>query len=767
MFFQANAQFCYTSFEEEIDDFTLYNTLNFMTFDEEGTLYFGGSSSLGGGLGLGLYDGNNWTRIQSSAGALPNNEVNCVAFYEDSIWVGTENGLAGTNSLGMPAWTVFKTTNGLPDNHVSSILILDDGTMWLGFGNGKVARRSGKSFIVYDVAQTKINKLLADNNGTIWAAVNFEAGGNDKLKYFDGNNWNSAADVLNNIKDIELDVSGNIWANNNTDLFMIDPSNPQSPFTYSPGIDGIVLYQIEIQSDIYLWVNTNLGLVRIYSDNFQFFTSSTSGLPESLSRPLAVNAAGEVFYSYIYVKDTDNFDYAGIGRIQVSSDNYSMIPSGNVSLCMGTEQVLDAGAGYSGYVWMGVPGEQTYAVTKDGVYTVAVDNGSGCYSYDTATVHLLEPYNEQEICVVLVDEGKNLIAWERTYNQHIWYYKVYKETENLDEYVAFDSVYFSELPIVIDKNSQPDVVADKYKLSVVDSCGNESELSPHHRTLHLQANLALGGGVNLDWEHYEGLPFDSYIIMRGTSPDAMEDLAVIPADRTHYSDIPAVEQTYYYQVAIELPCICDPSSRKKVSSGPFTRSVSNLKSLKAGGELEMFLSDTTLQAAAPEGTFIGKLSLKHLDEVIDIDFTLAEGEGDTDNSKFSIYGDSLLTASVFAYDLEKVYSILVRAGEEELEGGVLDQVFTLKVNRMVGIRDPEFSEGISILPNPVESEAIIRVSASGPYTVKVIDLTGKVVKTISCDIAHEIHFTRSGLASGLYLLEISGDKVYRGKVIIK
>jgi len=115
--------------------------------------------------------------------------------------------------------------------------------------------------------------------------------------------------------------------------------------------------------------------------------------------------------------------------------------------------------------------------------------------------------NPIPICLVTVDSASiyNRIYWEKVGLIGIDTFKIYRETQtNIYQNIA--SIPFDSLSLYIDTNitgagftGDPNAQAHRYKISVIDSIGNESELSPFHKTIFLQ-NL---GGGNLSWSAYE------------------------------------------------------------------------------------------------------------------------------------------------------------------------------------------------------------------------------------------------------------------------
>ncbi len=61
-------------------------------------------------------------------------------------------------------------------------------------------------------------------------------------------------------------------------------------------------------------------------------------------------------------------------------------PSGPTTFCAGGNVTLDAGAGYTTYVWSNGNSTQSTTVNSQGSYSVTVTNGSGCAGSTSATV---------------------------------------------------------------------------------------------------------------------------------------------------------------------------------------------------------------------------------------------------------------------------------------------------------------------------------------------------------------------------------------------
>lgn len=182
---------------------------------------------------------------------------------------------------------------------------------------------------------------------------------------------------------------------------------------------------------------------------------------------------------------------------------------------------------------------------------------------DTLDIIIKGPPQQPEICIVGIDEesGRNRIVWEKTDDPSIVSYLIYRETNQSDIYLLLDSIPSGEFSIYTDSGSLPGVVSQRYKISILDTCGNKSDLSNAHKTMHLTSNIGTHGEVNLIWEHYEGFAFLSYNIYRNTHPDSLEFLTSVPSNVSLYTDQNPPEGDIYYQIEVIHPEGCNPSTK--------------------------------------------------------------------------------------------------------------------------------------------------------------------------------------------------------------
>ena len=224
-----------------------------------------------------------------------------------------------------------------------------------------------------------------------------------------------------------------------------------------------------------------------------------------------------------------------------------------------------------------------------GTKTVSLEvTQDGCVSELTEKdIVVSYPFEGEEICLVSVDDSteKNMVIWEKTPDPGIAAYIVYRETNVINVYEPLDTIPYDNLSVYVDETSKPKKKAHLYKISVIDTCGNESLKSWYHKTLFLQ----YGGFTEGFWMHWgsyeiEGpgeIDFDSYIIYRGSDSTKLQPIDTLSASHDQYTDYDPVVKDFrlYYRIEGVKHQACYPAnlSGKKAGTGPYSHSLSNLE----------------------------------------------------------------------------------------------------------------------------------------------------------------------------------------------
>lgn len=251
----------------------------------------------------------------------------------------------------------------------------------------------------------------------------------------------------------------------------------------------------------------------------------------------------------------------GIGSITIQVNTLPVVNIGaDHEFCSGNSVTLNAGS-FNGYNWSNGANSQSILVDTTGYYTVTVTDANNCNGIsNTVYIDVHYPFANEQICIVTVDTltWKNKIMWEKTAGVGTLGFNVYKEVAS-NVYSGIGFVPFTDPGFFIDYTSNPVSHGDKYKITVMDTCGNESGRSPFHKTMNLVIS-AFGSTMGLSWTEYEDesgnfIP-PKYYIYRGSQPDNMNLLDSVTGSFTSYND-PNVFSVYYYIIGVIKDPPCD------------------------------------------------------------------------------------------------------------------------------------------------------------------------------------------------------------------
>lgn len=203
------------------------------------------------------------------------------------------------------------------------------------------------------------------------------------------------------------------------------------------------------------------------------------------------------------------------------------------------------------------------ALTEDitglsaGIYSLMVTDSNNCKSVYTAELNELPPAGSS-ICLVSVDSlsNANLIGWQKAVTSDIHHYTIYRESSSAGIYYKIGEVPYSSVSLYTDSLSDPNIKSWRYKITLTDTCGNESDYSFAQKTIHLSlANTPTS--ILLAWDHYEGFPFNEYRIYRWLSSTGWQVLDSVPSNYTYYYDsgVP-VGDSVAYSIEVVAPDDC-------------------------------------------------------------------------------------------------------------------------------------------------------------------------------------------------------------------
>jgi ligand-binding sensor domain-containing protein len=564
--------------------------------------------------GVGRYVNGLWTNFTTAGAVLPSNLAYVVeAGMNKKLYVGYATvggrGLIVIDSNGVS--TTYKTTNStIANNNVLDIKQLVNGSVAILTSSG-LSIFNGTTFTNYTtpvMPSIAVKSITEDASGVLWIGVQGIG-----LVKFDGTSFTSVSSPSSsNVKKVQFgDGKVTLVDGNAVHSYSITSS---SWTTYSTAAGNAPLGTATVVDAVWqngsLWIATNNGALVGLGQNSLRTHAVLLGRSEGCGSDTIQLRAPAGFSSYSWntgdttqFVDTDStqifwFNATDVNGCSYQSDTVSVtvnpLPnvqftlSNSLEFCLGDSLVVDAGAGYQNYFWNNGSIAQTQTIKdQDTTLYLQVRDVNGCYNWsDTLNITVWKPYQDEEICLVSVDSlSRNQIVWNKTTGVRTLEYIIYKQNPVSNTYDAIGNVPATgQLSVFVDPNSNSRVTSSRYKISVVDSCGNESELSDQHKTMHLTLNEGVGNEVNLIWDGYEGIAFSQYEIFRGSSPKNMLKLADVSSSNMSYTDLTPPPGLLFYKVVVVNPDPCTPTGK----TNAFGESESNLVEYAATDNLIIY-----------------------------------------------------------------------------------------------------------------------------------------------------------------------------------
>ncbi|MFC2114600.1 PKD domain-containing protein [Bacteroidota bacterium] len=473
---------------------------------------------------------------------------------------------------------------------------------------------------------------------------------------------------------------------------------------------------------------------------------------------------------HIYAKESGDYRVivsdtnCSVSSLPFTLNNYPMVEpiiksEGSIQPCSNDSIRLYNTTYYTNYMWStGQTGNSIY-VKKSGEYFLTVTDIHGCMTTSQAYSVNASMLQKPSICLVTVDTiiKKNLIAWERPQSNLIAGYVVYKEGFQANIYSDIGYVPYDSLSVFVDTNANPQQRSNRYKISLIDTCGIESAPSVRHKTIHLSANTGTSGENNLIWSHYEGFPFSSYKIYRGTKPTNLTLLDSVPSNLNSYSDLTPPSGLVFYQVNVVKYDTCFPAIiRAQTSKGPFSQSTSNLRDYSS--------STTDYLEASPDKYTFDSLGGS---QTFDIFTNLTTWTTSSDQTWLSLSND--IPNKQFQATATENTTYSSRQAIITVSGAsVADfEIVITQGGRTVGLPEAGENTELFVYPNPFGNHFYLFMpgTSSQKKTVSILDLSGKVVFNQEYTGDELIKIDRNNLAHGMYFVRVNMDKTYMVKIV--
>lgn len=511
------------------------------------------------------------------------------------------------------------------------------------------------------------------------------------------------------------------------------------------------------------FLNVDTGFV--VGDNgliLKTMDGGTTWQNQSLPTARKANRVWMVDYNTVYVGIDSNDVYktttSGLG-LDITTTDDSLNCKGYVNL---NTQVSYNGSGTLSYTWATSPSLSSTSIanptagplSNDETFYVTVTDGT-LTDMDSVFIKVVALPSDT-LCMVTVDDslGHNIVLFEQHVLGAIDHYNIYRESSVAGVWDSIGIIHADSAGYFEDTASNPMVKQYSYKISTVDSCGLESNLSAHHTTMHLQVSQGAGSTWNLLWTPYEGMNFPTYRIWRSDTSKNFVLIDSVPSTSTSYTDLTPPAAGLYYLVEVVSAHICQPWLWSKANTN-FNTSRSN------SADNGMIVIPPSLTADFTATPTIGTAPL--LVQFDDLSQGATEwywdfGDGDT----------STVQNPTHTYTQIGVYDVTLKVSDGQnwdsiTKSSIIDIVSSIDDNRI--------SSEIHIYPNPIRkgNSFFIEFSNLEIEDIKLTNILGQEIE-LSYVIENNkatIHIDHS--ESGLYLLQIKDKRENRHlrKIIVK
>lgn len=162
---------------------------------------------------------------------------------------------------------------------------------------------------------------------------------------------------------------------------------------------------------------------------------------------------------------------------------------------------------------------------------------------------------QPELTQVSVANGCNVLAWDAAQTLpdasiFTGKVKVYRETNISDNYELIGEANLSDGKFV-DDNCRPEVMSNRYQITLPTIYGVESAPSRVHASVHIMVNKGLGNDINLHWTSYEGADIAQYEVYAGSTPDNMQVVESLSGYARSYVHHRSLADITYYAIGIK------------------------------------------------------------------------------------------------------------------------------------------------------------------------------------------------------------------------
>ena len=555
-------------------DWTLYNKTNSGIADNNITsiaIDVQGNKWVGTQNGLSKFDGVNWTTFNMSNSGIPSNVINSVTIdSQGNKWIGTNSGFAKFDDINWTNYNLPNNTDYIFSNLIRSIAIDSKDNKWIT-SDSCLYKFNGTNFVNYKVNNDGYlgrvyPRIAIGKNDVIWVGAGLHG-----LSKIEGNNQTFFNNVSEGggfgISSIYIDSKDNIWLNGFGNCYKFDEKTASKIKMY----DKKIFCALDLKGNSWFLDYSSSycdGLAKFDGQNWTNYNSKNSGISCNDIKSLVLDVQGNKWL----VTNNGLQKLAGDGISTLCNNLSTAVIYKTKARCKGNSFgvlfSIEKNPSYT-YIWkdannnlLSPKNSDSLIVNSNGNYKLKVQDNV-CFISTELNIEINDTFPEtKQICMVTNQNGHNLVIWENADNNFISKYRIYKQNHTTSQYELAHEQSKHEVSEWLDILSANQV--ERYKLTVMDSCGSESPLSENHTVILLSSNVGLNGTVNLAWNPYEGFNYQNFEIWRSTDGVNFNLLSNVANNTYAYIDNnpPSIA---YYQVRITKLNGCVPSAKSVTS----------------------------------------------------------------------------------------------------------------------------------------------------------------------------------------------------------
>ena len=405
-----------------------------------------------------------------------------------------------------------------------------------------------------NILNGRIKLINCDNKGNIWILLD------SGLSKFDGVNFINYTSSNSKFPSVSpttfiCDSIGNLWFGGENGITKFDGVNWISYNSSNSTLLNNSVTDISLDNDYTsIWIGTVDGISRVdRSGNWENYNSINSNLPSKLYRlSMSADTSGNLWFSN---------EMNGIS-VLCKKINYNILNSSiQKELVCKDKIILQSPKEGAKFYWSTGDTVVDLKVTKAGNYSVLIYDSLGCPYSKSITVNSDEfSVGTPSICMVTTENSATKLIWSQTTSNIVSKYNIYRQSSENSTYEKIHEQKLDVLSEYIDNGTNPNIKTYRYKISYVDTCGNETPLSGNHATILLSSNVGINGTVNLFWNPYEGFTYPNFEIWRSTDGVNFIKIGAVANNSYAYIDNNAPTQAWY-QIRITKQDACIATKR--------------------------------------------------------------------------------------------------------------------------------------------------------------------------------------------------------------